>query len=105
MTEKEIYNALQKVMDPEIGCSIVDLGLIYKVKTTPRLRSGQAEYDVEIDMTLTAPGCPLAQMIDEQIKEALKKIKGVEEVKIKMVFDPPWTPEKMSPALKKKMGF
>ena len=62
--------ALKKVMDPEIGCSIVDLGLIYKVQTTGN--------KVIIDMTLTAPGCPLVQMINEDIEKAVKKIKGVE---------------------------
>jgi metal-sulfur cluster biosynthetic enzyme len=95
--EKDVLKKLQSVMDPEIGCSIVDLGLIYGV----RIDKGV----VEIKMTLTAPGCPLVQMINEDINKVVKKIKGVEEVRIKTVFDPPWTPEKMSPALRKKMGF
>lgn len=97
INEKEIWENLGKVMDPEIGCSIVDLGLIYKVDI--------AGDKVEIDMTLTTPGCPLVEMIGEDVEKAVKKVKGVKEVKINMVFDPPWTPEKMTDKLRKKMGF
>jgi len=84
-------------MDPEIGYSIVDLGLIYGIK----IDQGR----VEIRMTLTAPACPLAQIIGDDIEKAVKKVNGVKEVKVNIVSNPPWSPEKMTPSLRKKMGF
>lgn len=95
--EKQILEALKKVIDPEIGCNIVDLGLVYEIK----INGGQ----VAVDMTLTAPGCPLVEMIEDEVEKEIKKIKGVKEVKINLVFDPPWTPEKMAPKLRSQMGF
>lgn len=88
---------LEKVIDPEIGCNIVELGLIYGVKV--------GDQAVNIDMTLTNPGCPLGQFIEEEARKEVKKIKGVGKVNINMVFDPPWTPERMTPDLRKRMGF
>ena len=84
-------------MDPEIGYSIVDLGLIYGIK----IDQGR----VEIRMSLTAPACPLAQIIGDDIEKAVKKVNGVKEVKVNIVSNPPWSPEKMTPSLRKKMGF
>src|SRR4030042_2311629 len=92
--EEKILEKLKKVIDPEIGCNIVDLGLIYGVRT-----KGDK---VEIDMTLTAPFCPLRDMLIQQVKEEVGKIGGVKKVKVNLVFHPPWSPEKMDPLLFKK---
>jgi len=92
----QIYKSLKTVIDPEIGINIVDLGLIYDVK----INNG----DVVVVMTLTTPGCPMGYMFDEEVKKAVKKIKGVKKVKVEITFDPPWTPEKMSKEAKKKLN-
>ena len=83
--------------DPsELGVSIVDLGLVYKV----RFSGGRAE----IEMTLTSPGCPLAPIIDQEVKKALKKVKEVEKIKLELVWEPPWTQEMMSEEVKAEFG-
>lgn len=95
--KKIIEKQLKKVIDPEIGVSIVDMGLIYEVKEN----SGK----VEIIMTLTSMGCPLFPVIENNIIEEIKKIKEVKKVKVKVVFDPPWNIDRMSPKLRKKFMF
>jgi len=94
--EKKIWKALRGVIDPELGVSIVDLGLVYKV----RFSGGRAE----IEMTLTSPGCPLAPIIDQEVKKALKKVKEVEKIKLELVWEPPWTQEMMSEEVKAEFG-
>lgn len=100
MTDKnlkeKIWRALKEVPDPELGISIVDLGLIYKVR--------RGKDKVEIEMTLTTIGCPLFPLIESSIKERLKKIKGIKDVKIKLCFDPPWTPERLSRKAREKLA-
>jgi len=85
----ELIAALKTVYDPEIPVDIYELGLIYKVDVADNK-------DVTIDMTLTAPGCPVAGEMPNMVSEAIKTVKGVGEVKVNMTFDPPWTPERMS---------
>jgi FeS assembly SUF system protein len=97
MVEKnQIMSALKKCYDPEIQVNIVDLGLIYDVK----IKDGK----VDIKMTLTSPVCPMRYFIMEDIKKKILKIKGVKKVNINLVFDPPWSPERMSSSAKKKLG-
>lgn len=93
--EKEIRKALRKVKDPELNVNIVDLGLIYKVE--------EKKGKVKILMTLTSPMCPLAYTFDELVKRALKKVGGIKSVKIKLTFDPPWDPTKISQRAKLKL--
>lgn len=97
VNKEEILNALRKVYDPEIPFSIVDLGLIYDIQ----IKDG----NVHIKMTLTAPGCPMHKVIGEWVKEAVKQIKGVKDVTVEFVWDPPWTPDRMSPKIKAMLGF
>jgi len=97
MVEDKIREVLKDVIDPELGVSIVDLGLIYDV----RFEDGEAE----VDMTLTSPGCPMAPIIDKQIKEAIKKVKEVKKLRLELVWDPPWSKELMSEELKAGFGF
>jgi FeS assembly SUF system protein len=88
LTERVIA-ALKTVYDPEIPVDIYELGLIYKVDISP-------EKNVTVEMTLTAPGCPVAGEMPLMVESVLKTLDGIGEVKVEMVFDPPWTPERMS---------
>jgi metal-sulfur cluster biosynthetic enzyme len=94
--EDKIRRALKKVIDPELGVSIVDLGLIYDV----RYEDGEAE----VEMTLTSPGCPLAPVIDKKIKEALAEVKEIKHLTVEIVWDPPWSRELMSAELRAELG-
>lgn len=85
--KEEIMKALEKVFDPELGISVVDMGLIYEIK--------EEDGKTNIDMTLTTPACPLAASIVAMVEEAAKTVEGVNEVKVNLVFDPPWTPERI----------
>jgi metal-sulfur cluster biosynthetic enzyme len=95
--EEKVWKALRGVLDPELGVSIVDLGLVYDV----RYEAGVAE----IEMTLTSPGCPLASVIDKKIREVVDDIKEIKRVTVEVVWDPPWTKEMMSEELKAEFGF
>ena len=96
--EETIWKALQNVLDPEIGLSVVDMGLIYEVKV-------KDEGKVYVKMTLTAPGCPLHALITQNVKNEVERLDGVKEAEVELTFDPPWTPERMSEALKKRSGY
>lgn len=87
--KEEIISALKTVHDPEIPVDIFELGLIYKIDLDP-------SYQVKIDMTLTAPGCPVAGDMPKWVHDAVSGVMGVSGVSVNMVFDPPWTPERMS---------
>jgi FeS assembly SUF system protein len=87
-TQKLIL-ALKTVYDPEIPVDIYELGLIYKVDVADNK-------NVAVDMTLTAPGCPVAGEMPNMVREALEKVEGIGTVSVEMTFDPPWTPERMS---------
>ena len=97
LTEDIVKEALSKVIDPEIGMDIVDLGFIYGVEIN--------ESQVKVNMTLTTRGCPMHQFLGKQAEEAVKSIAGVTEAEISLVWDPPWTPKMMSTAAKEKLGF
>ncbi|MBO6507269.1 MAG: SUF system Fe-S cluster assembly protein [Roseibium sp.] len=85
----DIVGALKTVYDPEIPCDIYELGLIYKVDI-------EDDRSINIDMTLTAPGCPVAGEMPGWVENAVASVAGVGPVNVDMVFDPPWTPERMS---------
>ncbi|MDN6130066.1 MAG: metal-sulfur cluster assembly factor [Tetragenococcus halophilus] len=85
-----ILMALETVIDPELGIDIVNLGLIYGVEFD------DATGDTEIKMTLTTMGCPLADILTEAILDSLNEVPEVNQVDVKLVWYPPWTPEKMS---------
>lgn len=96
MDKKEIVKALSGVMDPEIGMDIVTLGLIYAVK--------QENDTVDVEMTLTFSGCPLANMMIGQAKEAVEALDGVKEVNINLVFEPKWNQTMISEENYKKLA-
>ncbi|NKB23622.1 MAG: DUF59 domain-containing protein [Kiritimatiellae bacterium] len=95
--QSEHLDALRNVIDPDLHLNIVDLGLIYGVE--------QKEGTVDIQMTLTTPGCPYGPYLLHQVDQTLKGQPGVEEVNVDVVWDPPWGPERMSEAAKLELGF
>ncbi len=95
--ERLIMENLKQIYDPEIPMNIVDLGLIYGFEW-----SGD---DVVLKMTLTAPGCPVAGILAEEIKGAIEKVSGVHAAKVDMIWDPPWTPDRMSSFAKHQFGY
>jgi metal-sulfur cluster biosynthetic enzyme len=96
--EDEITEALSNVIDPELGLDFVELGLIYAVEADSNGR-------VDVTFTLTTPACPIGPQVSEQIQEFVGEIEGVTEVVPTMVFNPPWTPEKMSEDAKFALGY
>ena len=95
--KNEIITALQGVYDPEIPVSIYDLGLIYDIII-------EKNGDVRIIMTLTTPHCPEAQSIPEKVADVVSVLKGVNEVKVEITWEPPWTQEKMTDEAKLELG-
>ena len=93
----KLVAALKTVYDPEIPVDIYELGLIYKVDVADNK-------DVAVEMTLTAPGCPVAGEMPEMVKTALEGVEGIGQVGVNMVFDPPWTPERMSDEAKLELN-
>ena len=95
---KDIIRMLKTVYDPEIPVDIYELGLIYKVDISD-------ERLLTVDMTLTAPGCPVAGEMPGWVEGAVRGVDGVEDVLVNMTFDPPWTPERMSDEAKLELGW
>ena len=94
----DIVGALKTVYDPEIPADIYELGLIYKIDI-------EDDRQVKIDMTLTAPGCPVAGEMPGWVENAVGTVEGVSGVDVKMVFDPPWTPDRMSEEAQVAVGW
>lgn len=94
---EEIVTALRKVNDPEIPVNIYDLGLVYRINLKP-------EGQVEIDMTLTAPGCPVAGTLTGWVQDEVRKVEGISDVKMNLVFDPPWDKSRMSEEVQLELG-
>lgn len=97
-TKKQVLHKLYDVPDPELGISLVDLGLIYDV-------SVHDDGSVDILMTLTTMGCPLFGMIESEVAEKVGKLPGVKKVNVELTFEPAWGPEKMSEGAKLELGF
>lgn len=95
--ECDLVQVLKTIYDPEIPCNIYDLGLIYAVEVTE-------DYEVMLVMTLTAPGCPVAEDLMNEVKDAVAAIDGVKSVSVELVFDPPWTTDRMSEEAKLELG-
>jgi len=96
--ESDVVFVLRTIYDPEIPVNIYDLGLIYELKANP------ASGHVHIRMTLTAPGCPVAQTFPEAVAEAIREVPGVEEVELELVWEPPWSKTMMSEAARLELG-
>ena len=103
ITTEEVYSALKECYDPEIPVNIVDLGLIYEVRLKPTAEASAGD-DVEVEMTLTAPGCPSSGHITEQVKQRLLRIPGVANAAVELVWYPQWTPERISADARRQLG-
>lgn len=97
-TEERIVKMLRTVFDPEIPVNIYDLGLIYKIDL-------EEDGMLNLDMTLTAPNCPAAEFIMEDVRMKLESVEGVKEVNVNLVFEPEWTKDMMSEEAKLELGF
>ena len=95
--KQKIIERLKKVYDPEIPVNIYELGLIYKIEIDKK-------NNVKVDMTLTTPNCPVADSLPKQVKEYIMNVKGVSDVKLNLVWDPPWDKSKMSEAAKLELN-
>ena len=93
-----VIEVLKTVHDPEIPVNIYELGLIYEVRVSP-------DGNVFVKMTLTAPNCPVAEILPNQVKQKVLNVEGVTSANIELVFDPPWERDKMSDAAKLALGF
>lgn len=101
LTKKQVLGKLSLVVDPELGLNIVDLGLIYEVKVLPKKEGERRK--VEVTMTFTTPACPLANYLLSEVEAKLGELPD-SDIEVKVVFDPPWSPERMSQGAKAKMG-
>ncbi len=97
VTPDEVEEALTNVIDPELGLDFVELGLIYGIEVDGG--------DVHVTFTLTSPGCPIGPQVSEQIEEFVGELDGVSSVASSMVFQPPWTPDRMSEDAKFALGY
>ena len=95
--KQKIIKEIKKVYDPEIPVNIYELGLIYKIEIDNK-------NNVKVDMTLTTPNCPVADSLPKQVKEYIMNVKGVSDVKLNLVWDPPWDKSKMSEAAKLELN-
>jgi len=100
-SSEALRNALRAVIDPEIGYNIVDLGLVYSLETKERLEGG---YKIDMDMTLTAPGCGMGPAIAEDAKGQLERVPGVSEAEVNIVWDPPWNQDMITEEGKMVLG-
>ena len=96
ITENEVIEVLKQCYDPEIPINIVDLGLVYEIKIS--------EHKIYIKMTLTSPFCPMSSFIQSDIKSKLENLEGINEAEIDIVWEPPWSPDKVSEAAKAQLG-
>lgn len=97
LQDEKVVEILKSVYDPELGISVYDLGLIYNIE-------GRDD-EIFVTMTLTTPGCPLHGSMAEGVKNALEQIPGVKAVHVEMVWNPPWTPERMTEEAKRRLGW
>ena len=95
--KEKIIDEIKKIYDPEIPVNIYDLGLIYKVEV-------KDDKKVNIEMTLTTPNCPVAESLPKSVKDNIMKIDGVSDVDLKLVWDPPWSKDKLSEAAKLELN-
>ena len=96
VTEKDVRNALKTVKDPELGLDLVVLGLIYDIRVE--------ENNAHVLISLTSPLCPVAGQIVEDAKQAVLGVEGIADAEVELTFDPPWTPERISPLIRSSLG-
>jgi|TARA_B100000959_G_scaffold230730_1_gene246920 FeS assembly SUF system protein len=95
--KNKVIEVVKKIYDPEIPVNIYELGLIYKIDVDEK-------NNVNVDMTLTSPNCPVAESLPNEVKENIKKVEGVSDVNLNLVWEPPWDKNKMSEAAKLELN-
>ena len=96
--DEDVLAALRGVNDPEIGINIVDLGLVYEAERTAE--------GIEVKLTLSTPSCPMSEMLVEEAREALQaRFADARSINVELVWDPPWTPDRMSEAARRQFGW
>jgi len=95
--KSKVIEVVKKIYDPEIPVNIYELGLIYKIDVDEK-------NNVNVDMTLTSPNCPVAESLPNEVKENIKKVEGVSDVNLNLVWEPPWDKNKMSEAAKLELN-
>ena len=95
--KSKVIERIKKIYDPEIPVNIYELGLIYKIDVDEK-------NNVNIDMTLTSPNCPVAESLPKNVKKNIMKVEGVSDVNLNLVWDPPWSKDKMSEAAKLELN-
>ena len=95
--KNQVIEEVKKIFDPEIPVNIYELGLIYKIDVDEKNK-------VNVDMTLTSPNCPVAESLPNEVKENIKKVEGVSDVNLNLVWEPPWDKDKMSEAAKLELN-
>ena len=95
--KSKVIEEIKKIYDPEIPVNIYELGLIYKIDVDEK-------NNVNIDMTLTSPNCPVAESLPNDVKNNIKKVEGVSDVNLNLVWEPPWSKDKMSEAAKLELN-
>ena len=96
--KNKIIDEIKKIYDPEIPVNIYELGLIYKIEFDEKNKKA------DIEMTLTSPNCPVAESLPNNVKENVLKVEGIDEVDLKLVWNPPWTKDMMSEAAKLELN-
>ncbi|HSM61438.1 MAG TPA: metal-sulfur cluster assembly factor [Longimicrobiales bacterium] len=96
VTEKDVRNALKGVKDPELGLDLVVLGLVYDIDVQ--------DSDARVLISLTSPMCPVAGQIVEDARQAVLAVEGIDTAEVELTFDPPWTPERISPLIRSSLG-
>lgn len=107
-TEERVVEMLKTVYDPEIPVNVYDLGLIYRIeveKASEEATEEEGPFTLEVDMTLTAPNCPAADYIVEDVQQKLESVKGLEKVTVNLVFEPEWDKDMMTEEAKVELGF
>lgn len=98
VSREQVERALRAVDDPEIGINVVDLGLVYAI----RIQDGA----IEVEMTMTSPACPLGAYLEDEVQAAVREsVPEADEVRVVLVWDPPWSPDRMSPEAKRELGW
>ncbi len=92
-----VFESLGSVWDPELGLDVVSLGLIYDVRVDGEV--------IDVDMTLTTPGCPVSEQLPREVEDAVRAALPNADVMVNVVWDPPWTPERLTPAALEQLGF
>ena len=101
VSEDQVREALKQVIDPELFVNIVDLGLIYVIDVAPET---EGQSDITIEMTMTSPACPAGPQLIANSKDTVSRLEGVRSVEVRIVLDPPWTPDRMTEEAKDQLG-